>query len=85
MLAALLSLVAAAMALVVQAAIVNRYIYAAVMGNWTGFPNPPASGPDKYCLDYCVADLPFAAGWIGIGTFLLGLLLVAHAWWKPRA
>ena len=85
LLAAILSLVVAASALVFQASVVNAYVHAAVMGDWTGFPNPPAAGPEKYCLDYCAADLPFGAGWVALGTFSLGLLLLTHAWWKPKA
>jgi hypothetical protein len=81
--------VAAAVAGFIQAWIVSAYVFAAVMGQWEQFSDffgvePPASGPDQFCFDYCVADLPFFAGWVGIGSFLIGLALVVVAWWKPR-
>lgn len=78
----------AAIAAVVQAAIVRLYIDAAVMGSWAHFAETfevkaPPNGPDVYCLDYCAADLPFIAGWIGIASFSSGLALIVRAWWKP--
>ena len=73
----------------VQAWITALYIDAAVMGDWTWFAETfsveaPASGPNTFCLDYCAADFPFIAGWIGIGAFVLGWIMLAYAWWKPR-
>lgn len=88
LLGAIAFLISAACAAIVQAAIVRLYIDAAVMGTWTYFAEtfgvkPPPNGPNKYCFDYCAADLPFIAGWIAIGSFTIALALVFHAWWKP--
>lgn len=71
-----------------QAAIVRLYIEAALLGKWEHFSEtfgvkPPTNGPDVYCLDYCVADLPFIAGWMGIVSFMIGLALATYSWWKP--
>jgi hypothetical protein len=79
---------ASAVSGVAQAAIVRLYIEAAVLGKWESFSNTfgvkaPPNGPDVYCLDYCVADLPFIAGWIGIVCFAIGLALTIRSWWKP--
>lgn len=73
-----------------QAWVLKLYIDAAVTGHWEYFSNTfsvqaPASGPDVFCFDYCVADLPFLAGWIGIVTFLLGVTVLAYSWWTPRS
>lgn len=74
---------------VIQAWIVQSYIWFAVMGNWeqfTGFFGlNPIAGPNQICFDYCAPKLPFLAGWIGIASFLIGWILVAYAWWKPIA
>lgn len=75
---------ASAIAWLLQAGIMRAYIYAAVMGQWTEFSRffgvqPPPNG----CFDYCVADLPFIAGWFGIGLFSLGFALLFRAWLRP--
>lgn len=75
---------ASAIAWLVQAAIVRAYIYAAVMGNWSDFGSFfGVQAPSEYCLDYCIADLPFIAGWVGIGCFILGFALLASVWLRP--
>jgi len=75
---------ASAIAWFIQAWIVQAYLYAAVMGNWSDFSRIfGVRAPPKFCLDYCVADLPFMAGWVGIGCFLLGLALLFRAWLRP--
>ena len=89
LLIALLLFLASVVSWVVQAWIVQAYIFAAVMGGWDQFAeffsvNPPASGPNEFCFDFCAPELPFAAGWIGLCAFLVGWILVAYAWWKPR-
>lgn len=81
-------LAGAAAAGIVQAVIMRAYVYAAVMGDWSHFAKTfgvraPPNGPHQYCLDYCAADLPFTAGWIGITCFLVGLALVFRCWLKP--
>jgi hypothetical protein len=86
--AAIALMVISAVALLVQAWIVVLYVNAAVMGNWEYFSwmfsvAPPA-GPNQVCFDFCAAELPFLAGWVGIGSFLSGLVLLVFAWWKPR-
>ena len=73
-----------AFAWLIQAGIVRSYVYAAVMGHWSSFSSffgvePPPEG----CFDYCVAELPFMAGWIGIGCFFVGLALLFAAWLRP--
>jgi hypothetical protein len=76
--------VISAIAWLVQAGIVRAYIYAAVMGNWSDFTEFfGIQPPSKYCLDYCVADLPFIAGWVAIGCFLLGFALLLRAGARP--
>lgn len=60
------------------------------MGNWAHFAETfsveaPASGPNTYCFDYYAPDLPFIAGWFGIAAFVGGLIMVALAWWTPKA
>jgi hypothetical protein len=68
-----------------QGMVVKRYIEAAVLGHLRFFartfgqPVPPA-----FCFDFCVPELPFAAGWLALASFLSGLCLVVRAWWKPR-
>lgn len=88
LLGVIIFLISAACAAIIQAAIVRLYIDAAVMGTWTHVAETfavqaPPNGPNEYCFDYCVADLPFTAGWIAIGSFAIALALVCHAWWKP--
>jgi len=84
LLAASVALTGSAVAGIVQAVIMQAYVYAAVMGNWSHFAKTfGVQAPAQYCLDYCAADLPFTAGWIGITCFLLGLALVLRCWLKP--
>lgn len=76
--------VLSAVAWLIQAGIVRAYVYAAVMGNWSDFSNFfGVKPPPKYCFDYCVANLPFIAGWIGIGCFFVGFALLFAAWLRP--
>ena len=90
LLIALMLFLAAALAGVIQAWIVNRYIVAAVMGGgyWDQFIElfdlEPITGPNQACFDYCAPSLPFFAGWIALGAFVGGCIFVAHAWWKPE-
>jgi hypothetical protein len=74
----------------VQAWIIRLYLDAAVLGHWTWFADTfgvhaPASGPDKFCFDYCAPRLPFLAGWIGIASFFGGLAALAFVWWKSKS
>jgi hypothetical protein len=89
LLASLVLFVASMIATMIQAWIVKLYIDAAVLGEWWYFSemfsvDPPASGPDRFCLDYCAAPLPFLPGWIGIVSFVLGLLTLIYSWLKPE-
>ena len=73
----------------VQAWILHLYLDAVISRHWEYFSkmfsvSAPASGPNVFCFDRCVADLPFLAGWIGIASFLLGLAILIYSWWKPR-
>jgi hypothetical protein len=88
LLGAILALAASAIATLIQAGIIRSYVYAAVMGNWSGFSaffgvEPPAAGPGKYCLDYCAAELPFIAGWLAIALFLFGFAMLFWSWLRP--
>lgn len=81
--------------LLVQMMITAFYISSALHGNWTSFleefpssapPSldlPPPLEPGAYCLDGCAPILPVVAGWAGVLSFLLGLSVLAYAWWKP--
>ncbi|WP_427964229.1 hypothetical protein [Altererythrobacter sp.] len=90
LLIALLLFLAATVAAIIQSWIVSMYIVAAVMGGgyWDQFIEffglEPITGPNQACFDYCAPTLPFIAGWIAIGGFVIGCILVAHAWWKPE-
>lgn len=84
----LLLFVASTISGLVQAWILQLYFDAAVSGNWAYFAKtfsvqPPASGPDVFCLGHCAADLPFLAGWIAIVSFVLGVIVLIYSWWKP--
>lgn len=86
---ALLLLILSAACGIVQAWILKLYLDAAASGNWAYFSETfsveaPASGPDVFCLDHCAAELPFVAGWVGIGSFLLGIAVLFYCWLKPR-
>jgi hypothetical protein len=86
---AMLLFIASVIAGLVQAWILQLYLDAAISGHWAYFSKifsvqQPASGPNGFCLDHCVADLPFLPGWIGIVSFLLGLTVLIYSWWKPR-
>ncbi len=84
LLGAIYLFVVSAVAWLIQAGIVRAYIDAVVMGNWSDFSSFfGVRPPPKYCFDYCVANLPFIAGWVGIGCFLLGFALLFAAWRRP--
>lgn len=88
LLIALVLLVLSVASLSYQAIIVRLYITAAVMGDWRYFAKtfsvPLPAKPNQICFDYCASELPFFWGWIGIASFLLGLVVLAYSWWKPR-
>lgn len=72
----------------VQAWILHLYIEAIILRDWDQFSQlfsveAPAFGPDVFCFGRCVANLPFLPGWIGIMSFLLGLVVLFWSWWKP--
>lgn len=74
----------------IQSWILYLYFDAAISRHWEYFSrmfsvSAPASGPNVFCFDRCVADLPFLAGWIGIGSFLLGLVVLIYTWRKPKS
>lgn len=89
LLVAILLLIAAAIAGLVQAWIIRVYLDAAILGHWAWFADTfgveaPASGPDKFCFDNCAPRLPLLAGWISLATFFAGMLALTLAWWKPK-
>ncbi|MBD59714.1 MAG: hypothetical protein CL808_06285 [Citromicrobium sp.] len=85
---ALLLFVLSAVAAVWQSAVVSMWMTAAVMREWDYFAETfgveSPFQPNKACFGYCAADLPFLAGWVAIGGFVIAVGLVAWAWWKPR-
>lgn len=90
LLLAVLLFAGSAIAWALQVWITALYIDAAVMRNWAWFADTfsveaPASGPNEFCFDYCAPALPFIAGWIGLGTFVAGWIILASAWWKLRS
>ncbi|KHS48752.1 MULTISPECIES: hypothetical protein [Novosphingobium] len=90
LLAALLLFLVSLLTGAVQAWIVNAYVRSAISGGWESFADffgldAPAKGPAAYCIDFCGPELPFMAGWIAIGAFVSGLMILAFAWWKPKA
>jgi len=89
LLIAMLLLVGSFTAWAIQVWITALYIEAAIWGDWTWFADTfsveaPARGPDVFCFGRCAPNLPFVAGWIGIGGFLTGSIMLVNAWWKPR-
>jgi hypothetical protein len=72
-----------------QAIILKLYIDAAVTGHWTYFSEtfsvPLPSEPNQLCFDYCASKLPFFWGWVGIVSFILGVLVLIYSWWKPQS
>ena len=87
---ALLLFVISAGALLIQTWIATLYFGAAVNQNWEVFLDvfpsvaPPPTEPGVHCFDKCQPDLPFVAGWIGIVSFVLGLIVLAYSWWTPK-
>ena len=78
-----------AVSVVIQAWIVKLYLEAALHDNWEYFSKifsvqPPSFGPNVYCLDRCVAEMPFSAGWIGISSFVLGWSIIFYVWLLPK-
>lgn len=89
LLAAMLFLVTAAIAGLVQAWIIRLYLDAAILGHWGWFADTfgveaPASGAYKFCFDNCAPPLPLWAGWISLAAFAAGLLALTLAWWRPK-
>jgi len=89
LLVAMLLLITAALAGLVQAWITRLYLDAAIFGDWAWFADTfgleaPASGPYKFCFDNCAPRLPLLAGWISFATFNAGLLALTLAWWRPK-
>jgi hypothetical protein len=72
-----------------QVVVVRLFMTAAVMGQWDHFVRTFSVElpyrPNAACFDYCAPDVPFMAGWLAIAGSALGLGLVAHAWWRPKA
>lgn len=90
LLISLLFLIMSAVFALVQSWIVHLYIDSVIAGDWTYFSdlffvNAPASGPDKFCFDRCVADLPLFPGYAAACCFLIGIMTLGHVWLRPRA
>lgn len=91
LLIALLLLVAAASALLIQAWISVIYLHSAVAQNWAYyleiFPSfaPPPLPPGAHCLDDCSPHHSAFAGWVGAVSLLLGILVLGFCWWRPKA
>jgi hypothetical protein len=89
LLVSLLLLIAALVAIYIQAFVTTIYHHAAASNDWAlllkYFPSAalPPVPPGAVCFDNCSPDLPFIAGWVAIGCFALGLLSLTYCWWKP--
>ena len=87
--AALVLFVISAVSGLWQSAIVKMWMTSAVMREWDYFAKTfgveSPFQPNKACFGYCAADMPFVAGWLAIGCFIVGFGLVAGTWWKPKA
>ena len=87
---ALLLFAFAAMAATLQSVIAANWMNATVIGHWEWFVDTwggelPARGPKVFCFDWCAPELPFWAGWLAIGCFASGFVLIAWTWWRPKA
>jgi hypothetical protein len=77
--------------MIVQAWILLLYFRSIVHQDWTYFLKvfPSSALPPldigAACFDDCFPDLPFVPGWIGIVSFLLGLLVLIYIWWIPKS
>jgi hypothetical protein len=94
LLIAMLLFAGSSIAWLAQAAILWPHVNAIVVDARAGyamtFPvEPPLGAGEEYgqwaCLDDCIPAYTFLAGWIGIAAFLVGWLILARAWWKPKA
>ena len=89
LLISLLLLIMSAVFVLMQYWIVHLYIDSVIAGDWTYFSDlfsvkAPASGPDKFCFDRCVADLPLFPGYAAACCFFGGIMTLAHAWLRPK-
>ena len=90
LLVSLLLFIISAIFCAVQFWIVYLYAESAISGNWTHFAalfsvEAPPSGPDKFCFDRCAADLPLFSGYVASFCFVVGLIVLIHAWLRPKA
>lgn len=81
--------ITSAVFVLVQCWIVHLYIDSVITGDWTYFSdlfsvNAPASGPDKFCFDRCVADLPLFPGYAAACCFFVGMMTLVHVWLRPK-
>ena len=88
-LVSLLFFIMSAVFIVVQSWIVHLYINSVISGDWAYFSNlfsvkAPAYGPNKFCFDRCVADLPLFPGYVAACCFFVGIMTLAHAWLRPK-
>ncbi|KQN78559.1 hypothetical protein ASE91_14170 [Sphingomonas sp. Leaf62] len=85
---ALVLLLITFIAAAVQVWMTALYIDSLILGNWAWFSETfrveaPASGAGQFCFDRCAPNLPFIAGWIGLGSLLAATITLAIVWWKP--
>lgn len=71
-----------------QVWITSLYIDALALGNWAWFSETfrvetPLAGASQFCFDRCAPNLPFIVGWIGLGSLLAAIMMLAIVWWKP--
>lgn len=89
LLISLLLLIVSAVFVLVQFWIVRLYIDSVIAGDWTYFSDlfsvkAPASGPDKFCFDRCVANLPLFPGYAAACCFFVGIMTLVHVWLRPK-
>ena len=79
----------AAIASLIQMWIAALFVDAVVLGHQDQFAEyfgvkDPASIEGRVCFDYCAPEMPFTAGWIALGTFVIGFVTLIFAWLKPQ-
>ena len=87
---ALLLFLISAGALLIQTWIATIYLGAAIDENWSLFlelfPSaaPPPTSSEAYCFGKCHPSIPLISGWVGVASFILGVVVLAYSWWVPK-
>jgi hypothetical protein len=90
LLAALVLFLISGVSVFVQVWISNLYYFSLINRDWTFFlqffPSyalPPPE-PGTACLDWCYPDKPVFAAWTALGSFVLGVSVLAYAWFRSK-